>query len=203
MSATTAAVSAPKQHFRAARALWVIGPGMMVMIADTDAGRTLVRTASRRPRLPDAGGSEPRRRRESSHPCPRDRRCRASGEPRGIAGRLVGGRGGIRITPQLERRSAARPTLLRHLCRGIGSAHPDAGIRVQPARHSAGRSCRTPGTRQREHLPKRCEKQSEHLRILLVLLVPRLALGFVEISRGTRWPPCSHARARASTSSTS
>ena len=38
MSATTAAVSAPKQHFRAARALWVIGPGMMVMIADTDAG---------------------------------------------------------------------------------------------------------------------------------------------------------------------
>jgi hypothetical protein len=53
MSATTAAVSAPKQHFRAARALWVIGPGMMVMIADTDAGRTLVRTASRRPRLPD------------------------------------------------------------------------------------------------------------------------------------------------------
>jgi len=38
MSATTAAVSARTRHFRAARALWVIGPGLMVMLADTDAG---------------------------------------------------------------------------------------------------------------------------------------------------------------------
>jgi Mn2+/Fe2+ NRAMP family transporter len=38
MSATTAAVTIRARRFRATRALWVIGPGLMVMLADTDAG---------------------------------------------------------------------------------------------------------------------------------------------------------------------
>jgi Mn2+/Fe2+ NRAMP family transporter len=46
MSATTAAVSAGRRRPSATRALWVIGPGLMVMLADTDAGSVVTAAQS-------------------------------------------------------------------------------------------------------------------------------------------------------------
>jgi NRAMP (natural resistance-associated macrophage protein)-like metal ion transporter len=46
MSATAAAVGARRRRFRPTRAIWVLGPGLMVMLADTEAGSVVTAAQS-------------------------------------------------------------------------------------------------------------------------------------------------------------